>query len=89
MANWTKNYCVIQLAAVTTLSDDTATHTVKVQPIDQAYSNGAVLCTAGTGNASRYTPNSDLDTTKVYDVYVDDTKVGRIFGPDTVTQPAF
>lgn len=85
MSTWNKYNCVVQLT-LTTLANDTTTHTVQFQPASQSFSNGAVLGTAGSGEPSRYRPVSDLDTEKAYDIYVDSTKVDRILGPDLIAE---
>jgi len=84
VATWSKNNIGIPLVKPITMAKDTSTHTVKFQPIDQAFSAGAVLGTQGTAQKHIWYPASDLDTEKIYDVYVDGTKVYRILGADIV-----
>jgi hypothetical protein len=73
-----KDTVFIHLVTATTAADDTSSHTVKLQPIDQAYPTGAVDCTQGTSEQARWYPDTDLDEDQHYDVYVDDVKIGRI-----------
>ena len=84
MATWDKDVIFIQLVTATTGADDESAHTVKFQPIDQAYPTGAVNGTQCSTELSRYYPASDLDDTNCYDIYVDSVCIGRIFGKATV-----
>ena len=87
MATWDKDVIFIQLATTATGADDTGSYTVKFQPIDQAYPTGAVAGVQCSSDKSKWQPASDLDTMNHYDIYVDDTRIGRIFGMDAV--PSF
>ncbi len=78
MATWDKDEICIQLVTATTASDDESAHTVKFQPIDQAYPTGAVNGVQGTTEKSRYFPASDLDDETHYDVYIDGTAYYRL-----------
>ena len=84
MATWDKDTIGIPLVKPITMAKDTDSHTVQFQPIDQAFSTGAVLGTQGTAQKHLWYPSSDLDTTKIYDIYVNGTRVYRIFGIDIV-----
>ena len=88
MSTWDKNIIWISLAK-STGADETVTHVVQFQPIDQAFSTGAVLGLQSSSKVNRYQPASDLDTTKNYDVHISHsaTPTGRIFGINTVTLP--
>jgi hypothetical protein len=81
MAVWNKENIVISLVNTATGENDTGTHTVKFQPVDQAYDSGAINGTQ-LDSLYRYIPASDLDTENAYDIYVDGTKLKRIFGSD-------
>ena len=85
MATWAKENAVIQLKVAITMADDTSAHTVKYQPSTQTYPTGAITGTQGTSDLSCYYPSSDLDDEYHYDIYVDDTKVGRLSSPISVS----
>ena len=84
MATWDKDTIFIQLATTGSGADDTGSYTVKFQPIDQAYPTGAVAGVQCTSDKSKWQPDSDLDTTNHYDIYVDTVRIGRLFGMDAV-----
>ena len=81
MGTWDKDTIFIQLVDSSDGTNDETSHTVKLQPIDQAYDTGAVSCSQASGFASRWTPDSDLDDEMHYDIYVDGTKIGRLQPP--------
>jgi len=74
MAAWPKEDVVFQLVDDTTGSPDTAVHTVKLQPINQAYDAGAIACSQKTVVLSMWGPDSDLNDKMHYWIYVDATK---------------
>ena len=84
MSAWDKDTIGIPLLKPITMAKNTDSHTVQFQPIDQTFSTGAVLGTQGTAQKHLWYPSSDLDTTKIYDIYVNGTRVYRIFGIDIV-----
>ena len=86
MATWEKENAVIRLVVATTMADDETSHTVKYQPTNQAYPTGAVTATQGTSELSRWYPSSDLDDNYSYDIYVNDSRIGRIFSPKSVPE---
>ena len=46
--------------------------TVKLQPENQNYPTGAISCTIGSGDASVWFPDSDLEDDMNYRIYIDD-----------------
>ena len=87
MANWSN--AVVHLVSMTTLADDTTTHVVQFQPVDQAFSAGAILGSQGSSNLARYIPVTDLDSTNAYDIHISHsvTPITRIFGRDLIASP--
>jgi len=73
MATWNKDYVLLRMVDPSTGENDTSTHTVELQPTDQAYPSGKITCTQ-LSSLHTYKPNSDLDTETHYWVYVDGTK---------------
>ncbi len=83
MAVWQKEKILFRLVTWSTGVPDSGTYTVKLQPTDQGYPNGAVNCTQATEDGSYRRPEADLDTDKHYDIYVDGEKKRRIFSPES------
>ena len=79
MAIWAKELVLFQVMVWASGTADTSAHTVKLQPIDQAYPTGAIACTH-KGNGY-YGPDSDLDDATHYDIYIDTVNKGRLFSP--------
>lgn len=81
MATWNAENALFILYDKDTGEEETTAKTVEFQPVSQAYPTGKISCTqiAGTG---KYLSDSDLDTTQAYDIYVQGSRVKRIFGPD-------
>lgn len=77
MATWEKELVLFSLMIWASGSEDTSVHTVKLQPIDQAYPTGAISCTH-KGNGY-YGPDSDLDDETHYDIYVDTDLKSRLW----------
>lgn len=75
---WDKDIIFLSLVTPTTGADDTASHTVEFQPIDQAYPTGHTDGTQCSTETSRWYPASDLDENTTYDIYVDAVRIGRI-----------
>jgi len=88
MATWEKENAVVQLKVAVTMADDETSHTVKYQPVSQTYPTGAITATQGTSDLSCWYPSSDLDDEEDYDIYVNDSKVTRIWSPIS-TPPKF
>ena len=84
MATWEKEDVVFELVNSTTGSPDTTSHTVKLQPIDQAYDSGAIACSQKTVVTSMWGPDSDLDDLKHYHIYVDDDKKDLLISRESV-----
>lgn len=80
MAVWSKKNMTIALRRDDTGKYDTASHTVIFRPVSIGTSGDI----AGTQLTTLYAwqPASNGDTTEAYDIYVDGTKVKRIYGPD-------
>ncbi len=85
MAVWDKDTIFIPLVTPITGADDTASHTVEFQPINQAYPTGHTDGTQCSTNLERWYPSADLDTDLDYDVYVDGTRVYRLLGLNAVS----
>ena len=79
MAIWAKELVLFPVMIWASGTADTSAHTVKLQPIDQAYPTGAIACTH-KGNGY-YGPDSDLSDATHYDIYVDGIKKERIYSP--------
>ena len=75
---WDKDVCFVELVTPVTGASDTTSHAVKFQPVDSAYPTGSIAGVAGTSNAARYYPASDLSESMHYDIYVDGVRVGRL-----------
>jgi len=76
MATWAKENVIFRLVVWSTGVADTTTHTVVLQPTDQTYPTGSISCThAGNGY---YRPDSDLNDTKHYYIYVDTVKKSKL-----------
>ena len=86
MSVWAKERIIFQLINWSTGGPDSGSYTVKLQPIDQTYPNGAVSCSQASSDASLWRPDADLDTTKHYDIYVDGTNKKRLFSPESEPQ---
>ncbi len=82
MAVWSKNYAVYICRRSDTGKVDTSTHTVLYRPVSVGTS-GDITCTQ-LSSLFAYKPDSNLDTEESYDIYVDGTRIRRIFGPDTL-----
>ena len=82
MAVWPKNDAIQTLIDSATGAWETVAKTVKYQPTDQAYPTGAIAATQLASGHS-YVPNSDLDSLKHYDLYVNAVKKKRVFSPDS------
>ena len=83
MSLWPKENVLLQLRHGSTGLPDTDEHSVKLQPLEQTYPNGAVNCIRASGDPSFWLPETDLDTESHYDVYVDDLRKRRMFSPDS------
>jgi len=83
MGTWAKENAVIGLYSSSTGLEDTSSHTVKYQPIDQDYDTGAIAASQ-LGSTNRWMPDSDLDDEQHYDIYVDGTKKFRMNSPESV-----
>jgi len=84
MATWDKEDVVFEIVNYTTGSPDTTAHTVKLQPINQAYDSGAISCSQKTAVTSMWGPDSDLDDEMHYYVYVNDVKKDLIIARESV-----
>ena len=84
MSTWDKEDVVFELVDASTGSPDTGAHTVKLQPIDQAYDSGAITCSQKSTVTSMWGPDSDLDDDKHYFVYVDGDKKDLIISRQSV-----
>jgi len=80
MAIWDKDTIVIAILDSSTGEIDENSYTIQAQPIDQAYSTGAVACSQLT--SGKWKPDSNLDTELAYDIYKNATRIGRIWGID-------
>jgi len=80
MAVWSKDYATITLRRSDNGKYDTATHTVIFRPII----SGSDVAGVQLDTLYAWEPTSNLDTTKAYDIYVDEVRIKRIFGPDYV-----
>ena len=74
MAVWPKEDVTMRIVDDTTGEDDTSVHTVKLQPINQAYDAGAIACSQKTVELCIWGPDSDLDDEMHYHWYIDGTK---------------
>ena len=74
MATWPKEDVVFEIVDSTTGEPDTTVHTVKLQPINQAYDAGAIACSQKTTVLSMWGPDSDLDDEMHYFIYVNGSK---------------
>lgn len=81
MATWNAEYAMFINYDKNTGAENTTAKTVEYQPVDQSYPTGKISSTqiAGTG---KYIPDSDLNTENAYDVYIEGSKIKRIFGSD-------
>jgi len=86
MASWNKDLIIFPLLDSTTGEIDSTSYTIQLQPIDQAYPTGAVACSQLS--SGKWKPDSNLDTTNSYEVYKNASKIGRIYGIDTITMPS-
>jgi len=80
MATWDKDLIIISIYDSSTGELDTNSYTIELQPVDQAYDTGAIVCSQLS--SGRWKPDSDLDTENAYDVYKNTSRVGRILGID-------
>ena len=80
MAVWSKNDMIITLRRSDTGKYDTTTHTVLYRPVSVGTS-GDITATQ-LDALFAYKPASNGSTEEAYDIYVDGTKVKRIYGSD-------
>lgn len=79
MGTWAKeNVTPFDIVNWTTGVEDSSSHTVKLQPVNQDYPTGAITCSQCTTNQYRWRPDSDLDDSIDYWIYVDTVKKGLI-----------
>ena len=84
MATWDKEDVAFELVNSTTGSPDTGAHTVKLQPINQAYDSGAIACSQKSTVKSIYGPDSDLDDEMHYFIYIDTAKKDLLIARESV-----
>jgi hypothetical protein len=81
MATWAKKDAMVFLVDETTGEFYETLATVEYQPVTSAYPTNKVDATQ-LSSLYAYKPNSDLDTTLAYDIYVNGSKTIRIWGTD-------
>ena len=80
MATWNNDTIIITLLDSSTGAVDTNSYTIQCQPVDQAYSTGAISCSQLS--SGKWKPDSNLDTENAYDIYKNSSRIGRIWGID-------
>ena len=86
MGTWAKeNVPLYGIANGTTGVDDSTSHTVKLQPVNQTYPTGAITCSQCTTNQYLWKPDTDLQDNIDYHYYVDGTKKLRLLALNGVS----
>ena len=87
MATWEKEKVMFELAEDGTGSNDSAVHTVELQPCTATYPTGAISCSQCSVVTYRWQPDSDLDNDiPAYKIYVD-TQDSEVIIPSPKSQP--